>query len=62
MRVVEELPGKVIVDANGNEVGKVDDVEIDLEARSLEALVVPRTTTYYHPTTEPGAPHRSAQT
>lgn len=40
MRVVEELPGKVIVNANGNEVGKVDDVEIDLEARSLEALVV----------------------
>lgn len=40
MRVVEQLPGKVIVDAKGNEVGKVDDVEIDLEARSLEALVV----------------------
>jgi sporulation protein YlmC with PRC-barrel domain len=40
MRVVEKLPGKIIVDAKGNEVGKVDDVEIDIEARSLEALVV----------------------
>ena len=40
MRVIEQLPGKIIVDAKGNEVGKVDDVEIDLEARSLEALVV----------------------
>jgi len=40
MRIIEELPGKIIVDAKGNEVGKVDDVEIDLEARRLEALVV----------------------
>ena len=40
MRIVEELPGKIIVDAKGNEVGKIDDVEIDLETRRLEALVV----------------------
>ena len=40
MRVIEELPGKIIVDAKGNEVGKVDDVEIDLETRTVEALVV----------------------
>jgi sporulation protein YlmC with PRC-barrel domain len=40
MRIVEELQGKIIVDAKGNEVGKADDVEIDLETRSLAALVV----------------------
>jgi sporulation protein YlmC with PRC-barrel domain len=40
MRVIEELGGKVIVDASGNEVGKVDDAEFDLESRSIMALVV----------------------
>ncbi len=40
MRVVEELQGKTIVDAKGNEVGKVDDVEMDIETLSLAALVV----------------------
>lgn len=40
MRIIEELQGRIIVDARGNEVGKVDDVEIDVETRSLAALVV----------------------
>jgi sporulation protein YlmC with PRC-barrel domain len=40
MRIIEELQGKIIVDARGNEVGKADDVEIDVETRSLAALVV----------------------
>jgi sporulation protein YlmC with PRC-barrel domain len=40
MRIIEGLPGKIIIDASGNEVGKVDDVEADLSTRVLEALVV----------------------
>lgn len=40
MRVTEELCGKVIVDASGNEVGKVDDAEFDLETKSMVALVL----------------------
>jgi sporulation protein YlmC with PRC-barrel domain len=40
MRVSEELVGKLIVDASGNEVGKVDDAEFDLESRSMIAIVV----------------------
>lgn len=40
MRINEELCGKIIVDAAGNELGKVDDGEIDLESRSIVALVV----------------------
>ena len=40
MRIIEELVGKVIVDASGNEVGKVDDAEMDLETRSMVALVL----------------------
>jgi sporulation protein YlmC with PRC-barrel domain len=40
MRVIEELNGKIIIDASGNEVGKVDDAEFDLETRSIMALVV----------------------
>jgi len=40
MKVIEELCGKVIVDAAGNEVGKVDDAEFDLETKSIMALVV----------------------
>lgn len=32
--------GKIIVDAAGNELGKVDDGEIDLESRSIVAIAV----------------------
>jgi sporulation protein YlmC with PRC-barrel domain len=40
MKVYEELIEKIIVDASGSEVGKVDDAEFDLETRSIMALVV----------------------
>ena len=40
MRINEELCGKIIVDASGNEIGKIDDVEFDLENRSILALVL----------------------
>ena len=40
MRVYEEVMGKIIVDAMGNEIGKVDDVEIDLESKKAEAIIV----------------------
>lgn len=40
MRVIGELLEKVIIDASGNEIGKVDDFEIDFETKSLVAIVV----------------------
>jgi sporulation protein YlmC with PRC-barrel domain len=40
MRGLEEFLGKVIIDAQGNEVGKIDDIEIDLDTKRVEALVV----------------------
>ncbi|MGD0803715.1 MAG: PRC-barrel domain-containing protein [Candidatus Bathyarchaeia archaeon] len=40
MRALEELLGKLIVDSKGNEVGKIDDVEVDLNSKLVEAIVV----------------------
>lgn len=40
MRGLEEFLGKIIIDAQGNEVGKIDDIEIDLDTKRVEALVV----------------------
>jgi sporulation protein YlmC with PRC-barrel domain len=37
---MEEIQGKVIVDAAGNEVGKVDDIEVYWEGKTIEAIVV----------------------
>ncbi len=37
---LEDLSEKTIIDAEGNEVGKVGDVEFDLKERKLIALVV----------------------
>ena len=40
MRISQEILGKTIVDSAGNELGKVDDLEVDLETKIIEALVV----------------------
>jgi sporulation protein YlmC with PRC-barrel domain len=40
MRIGEEILGKTIVDPIGNELGKVDDLEVDWENKIIEALVV----------------------
>ena len=40
MRAFEELLNKLIIDAKGNEIGKVDDVEIGVDSKRVEALVV----------------------
>ena len=40
MKIAEELIGRVIIDAAGNEVGKVDDVVADMPTKIIEALVV----------------------
>ena len=40
MRIGENILGKNVVDSIGNELGKVDDLEVDWETKIIEALVV----------------------
>ena len=37
---VKEIIGKKVIDANGNEVGDVQDVEIDWPNKALKALII----------------------
>lgn len=36
---IEEIKGKEIVDANGNRIGEVSDIELDLRNRKIEGIV-----------------------
>lgn len=40
MRVVEDIIGKEVLDSSANVIGKVKDIEVDLETRTIEALVL----------------------
>ena len=40
MRISEKILGKTIIDSIGNELDKVDDLEVDWETKTIEALVV----------------------
>ncbi len=40
MRVVEDIIGKEVLDSSANIIGKVKDVEVDLETRTIEALIL----------------------
>jgi sporulation protein YlmC with PRC-barrel domain len=40
MKIKEEIIGKEIVDVHGNVIGKVKDVEVNYETKTLEAYIV----------------------
>lgn len=40
MRIVEEIVGKEVLDDSATIIGKVKDVEMDLETKTIEALVL----------------------
>jgi len=40
MRVVEEIIGKEVLDSSAKVIGKVKDIEVDLETRTIEALIL----------------------
>ncbi|MDP3066707.1 MAG: PRC-barrel domain-containing protein [Methanobacteriaceae archaeon] len=40
MRIKEEIIGKEVVDFNGIVIGKVKDVEVNFETKTLEALII----------------------
>ncbi len=40
MRIVEEMIGKEVVDSSAAVIGRVRDVEINLETQKIEALVI----------------------
>ncbi len=40
MRIVEEIVGKEVLDNSATIIGKVKDVEMDLETKTIEALVL----------------------
>jgi len=37
---VSEIVGKMIIDAAGNEIGKADDLEVDVNGGTIDAVVV----------------------
>ncbi|WP_321211638.1 PRC-barrel domain-containing protein [Methanothermobacter sp. DP] len=40
MRIVEEIIGKEVLDSSATVIGKVKDVEVDVESQTIEALVL----------------------
>jgi len=40
MRVVEDIIGKEVLDSSASVIGKVKDIEVDLETRTIEALIL----------------------
>lgn len=40
MRIVEEIVGKEVLDNSATIIGKVKDVEMDLETKTIEALIL----------------------
>ncbi len=40
MRIVDEIVGKEVLDNSATIIGKVKDVEMDLETKTIEALVL----------------------
>ncbi|MBC7119262.1 MAG: PRC-barrel domain-containing protein [Methanobacteriaceae archaeon] len=40
MRVVEDIIGKEVLDSSATVIGKVKDIEVDLETRTIEALIL----------------------
>ncbi|MDI9618979.1 PRC-barrel domain-containing protein [Methanothermobacter sp.] len=40
MRIVEEIIGKEVLDSSATVIGKVKDVEVDIESQTIEALVL----------------------
>jgi sporulation protein YlmC with PRC-barrel domain len=40
MRIKEEVIGKEVVDASAIVIGKVKDVEVELETQTLEAIII----------------------
>ncbi|BAW30803.1 MAG TPA: PRC-barrel domain-containing protein [Methanothermobacter sp.] len=40
MRVVEEIIGKEVLDSSAKVIGKVKDIEVDIETRTIEALIL----------------------
>jgi sporulation protein YlmC with PRC-barrel domain len=44
MRIVEEIVGKEVLDSSAIIIGKVKDVEVNLETKEIEALVLSKGT------------------
>ncbi len=40
MRIIEEIIGKEVLDSSAIVIGKVKDVEVDFETKSLEAFIL----------------------
>ncbi|MCG2829349.1 PRC-barrel domain-containing protein [Methanothermobacter sp. K4] len=40
MRIVEEIISKEVLDSSATVIGKVKDVEVDIESQTIEALVL----------------------
>ncbi|BDH79915.1 MAG TPA: photosystem reaction center subunit H [Methanothermobacter sp.] len=40
MRVVEDIIGKEVLDSSAKVIGKVKDIEVDFETRTIEALIL----------------------
>ncbi|MDI6702746.1 PRC-barrel domain-containing protein [Methanothermobacter wolfeii] len=40
MRIVEDIVGKEVLDSAATVIGKVKDVEVDIESQTIEALVL----------------------
>ncbi|AAB86325.1 MULTISPECIES: PRC-barrel domain-containing protein [Methanothermobacter] len=40
MRIVEEMVGKEVLDSSAKVIGKVKDVEVDIESQAIESLVL----------------------
>lgn len=40
MRIKHELIGREVLDSNGHEIGKVDDVDVDFESERISAILL----------------------
>ena len=40
MRIIEDIIGKEVINAEAIVIGKIDDIEVDFEEQSLEAIII----------------------
>ncbi len=40
MRIKDDLIGREVLDSNGHEIGKVDDIDVDFDSERIDAIIL----------------------